>query len=351
MAMAGGLLLIVLVLIAAGFWAMAAATVPPDLKDKALAIELAKQKKTTAEAALKNNGTDAQASLVKASADSLIAERKNYEIALAALKAKQQTDVTTAPAHADSPTITHSWWLATAMILALFLFIGYGLKNRWWAMLIDDRNRMSLSRVQFVAWNLLILGGYWAAAFWNVGAVEGGTGNIMPAMQEDLWMLLGIATASPLLSTLILGSKDAEAGTQTAGTQTAGTQTAGTGTAPPAPPPAPHVTAEQSTVRGSLDVRTSPDAASYLDMFVGEEAGNRSSIDLSRVQNFVFTLVLLVTYAVMLGRMFGALDPGERITQLPDLDKSMIGLLAISHAYYLTAKNGTKAPPTTAPAA
>ena len=160
--------------------------------------------------------------------------------------------------------------------------------------------------------------------------VAAGPGDaVMPQLQTDLWILLGIATGSPLISSLILSAK------------------AGGGTAEPAPPaedgqaggtaPA-HVDPTAVSVKGVLDVRSRPGASSFLDLFVGEEVTNRASVDMSRVQQFVFTLVSVLAYVALLATAFSTIPPYKPLAALPSLSLYLVGLLAISHAGYLTAK-------------
>ena len=49
-----------------------------------------------------------------------------------------------------------------------------------------------------------------------------------------------------------------------------------------------------------------------------------------------FTLMLVLVYAVALGRMFAA--SSGKIAAFPDVDASMVALMGISHAGHLTAQ-------------
>ena len=97
---------------------------------------------------------------------------------------------------------------AVSFLAVVFLLVGtgIGLRGNPVGALVDDRGRMSLSRLQLACWTIVILGGYWTLSFWNLGA--GATGTIhLPALQPDLWMLLGVVTASPLVSTMVLSGR------------------------------------------------------------------------------------------------------------------------------------------------
>ncbi|RJR10034.1 hypothetical protein C4588_04100, partial [Candidatus Parcubacteria bacterium] len=89
--------------------------------------------------------------------------------------------------------------------------------------------------------------------------------------------------------------------------------------------------------KGHIVVNTDISRARWSDMFTGEEVGNAAHLDVARLQMFFFTLVSALAYAVLLGTMFSG-DVSHGISSLPALDKSMVALIAISHAGYLTAK-------------
>jgi hypothetical protein len=77
-----------------------------------------------------------------------------------------------------------------------------------------------------------------------------------------------------------------------------------------------------------------PEDARLADLFQGDEVGNAAHLDLGKVQMFFFTLILVFTYAVILGRMFLNVSPA--ITEFPPVDQGMVALLGISHAGFLS---------------
>jgi hypothetical protein len=84
---------------------------------------------------------------------------------------------------------------------------------------------------------------------------------------------------------------------------------------------------------GKLVVKSSPGEANWYDLFMGEEAGNGSHLDLGKVQMFYFTWVLVIAYGAALA---DALHGLSTVHSFPALDKGMVALLGISHAGYLT---------------
>lgn len=69
---------------------------------------------------------------------------------------------------------------------------------------------------------------------------------------------------------------------------------------------------------------------------------SKDYLDISRIQMFFFTFILLVAYGYYLGQMFLNYGEGyETIDSLPAISAGMLALLGISHSAYL----GNKAIP------
>ena len=89
-----------------------------------------------------------------------------------------------------------------------------------------------------------------------------------------------------------------------------------------------------------------------MDFFTGEEEGNKGEIDISRVQNVVVTLILVVAYGgflfarvrnVPVGDIFTAFNETKSLfPSMPDVDTSFNILLGISHSAYLATKATSK---------
>ena len=90
--------------------------------------------------------------------------------------------------------------------MALFVVIaGQGVTGLWRGMLIDDRNKMGLSRLQMILWTIIVLSGFLVAALSNLA-----TGQADPlaiAIPSQLWLLMGISTTSLVGSPLIKSTK------------------------------------------------------------------------------------------------------------------------------------------------
>jgi hypothetical protein len=219
-------------------------------------------------------------------------------------------------------------WIAVMILLTAFLSIaGKGVTGFWWGALIDDRNMMSLSRLQIILWTIVVLSGFLAAAMTNIAA-DTGQSPLAIQVPQQLWLLMGISTTSLVASPLIRSTKragvpsrqQAEAGFRAMAQQRG-------------------ISVDRAsdfvTARGVEVAYRRPELAEWPDLVKGEEVGNFTYLDLGKVQNLFFTLVLIIAYAVALG---SRLADGGFIGSLPPLDTGMVTLLGISHAGYLIYK-------------
>jgi hypothetical protein len=188
-----------------------------------------------------------------------------------------------------------SWLIIVVLFLAFLVVVGHGITGRPQGLLIDDRHKMSLSRLQMVLWTVVILSGLLAIALANIGL--GGPAPLAIVVPTQVWLLLGISTTSLIGSPLLNSNKRSA---------------------------------------GQIDTNDSVHDAGVDDLFRGEEVSNQDTLDLARVQMFFFTLVLVLAYAVLLGSVF--VKSTGAISGLPDIDPSMTTLLGISHAGYLANK-------------
>lgn len=190
-------------------------------------------------------------------------------------------------------------WVVCLVLLALFAVIaGQGVTGYWWGVGIDDRNKVSLSRVQMIAWTIIVTSGFLAAALSNIKLGHADPLDI--DIPEQLLWLMGISTTSLVGSPLISNSRKSDV---------------------------------MMTKRSAAQAR-------WIDMFMGEERSDATTMDLAKVQMFFITVVVLIAYGIAMGMR---LSDGGSITALPALDGSIVGLLAISHFGYLTNKGIPKA--------
>lgn len=93
-------------------------------------------------------------------------------------------------------------------------------------------------------------------------------------------------------------------------------------------------------MEGVLHRNTDPSQASWVDLCRGDEIGNYLLVDISKVQMFFFTIVLVFAYgaAIYLLLQNPTALKNPLGVELPPFSASMNGLLAISHAGYLVVK-------------
>lgn len=214
-------------------------------------------------------------------------------------------------------------WVGIMLLMAAFILLaGQGVTGLLYGALIDERNKVSLSRLQLVIWSILIISAFLTAALMNVW---GGVADPLAiAVPEEVWLLLGISATSFVGSPLIKSAKREQPESPGAEMR-ARAQLAVQGRDPDA-----------VKFDGLLARNVTMEAASWSDLLRGEEAGNAAHLDLGKVQLLFFTVVLVIAYAVALGEMLQ--DAQGAITSFPDLHPSMIALLGISHSGYLAHK-------------
>lgn len=228
-------------------------------------------------------------------------------------------------------------WLLTLLLMAVVVIsAGKNIKHLFFGFLIDERNRYSLSRLQLILWTLVVLSGYITAV--SINLHYGASEPLAIAVPQELWVLMGISVTSLLGSPLLLNQRrDSDPGQVDGG---------GGGVASASPKLAPKKDIDGNAVRldGEVVEKEDPEKAQWSDLFKGETANNFRYLDISRIQMFYFTFILVVAYGFALGRMFsGYADNdqafGNTIESLPVVSSGMVVLLGISHTAYLGYKS------------
>jgi len=208
------------------------------------------------------------------------------------------------------------WLVVSIAILVVFLAFGLKICRRPLGILIDARNKMSLSRLQIVLWSWLII-----SAFFSV-ALARKTVDI--DMDPQIWALMGISLASTTGAAIIKGTK-------------AGQE-----------PDDAKLTARAkeavSTGQGVLHQNSNMKDAKLVDMVEGEEISNYSYVDITKVQMLFFTVAMVVGYAWMLWGSNWTFPQGSQPIKFPSLSGPMVTILGISHAGYLVNKAAPKTP-------
>ena len=200
-----------------------------------------------------------------------------------------------------------SWIILMGLILAFFLVAADGITGRSIGVFIDDRNKVSLSRFQMVAWTVLIMSAIGVIFTWRA-TTDPATSTAI-TLDPQLLALMGISTTSLVGSPFI---KKRQGGVTLA-----------------------QINSQAETPKGELVHNDDFAHASWADMFMGEKIDDHTILDLGKVQMFLFTVLLLVTYAYA---VYGLLGKATAPNTLPDVGDMMVALLGISHGGYLINK-------------
>ena len=100
--------------------------------------------------------------------------------------------------------------------------------------------------------------------------------------------------------------------------------------------------------RDATGQSVSKQEANWMDIFTDEKQENSNTVDISRLQHLVITGLLWGGYFILVAEyvnninansLFFSLVTGESVfKEMPPLDPTFIGLMAISHAGYLAFK-------------
>lgn len=226
-----------------------------------------------------------------------------------------------------------AWLLTMGLMSAMVISAGKNIKGFFFGFLIDERNRYSLSRLQVLVWTILVLSAYLTAVFINLKS--GAPDALAVAIPEELWVLMGISATSLLGSPLLVNQKREEGSEAERARQAALDKKSGAGDSVADAAPA----TEPVILDGEIVLNLKPENATWSDLFKGELTNNHEYLDISRVQMFFFTFILVVGYSFYLGQMFAGYADGEgienSISSLPAISSGMLALLGISHTAYL----------------
>ena len=232
-----------------------------------------------------------------------------------------------------------AWVLVAGLLFVFMAVLGQGICGRPLGILITEQNVMSLARFQAVLWTLLVISAYCVIALARIHYLARGD-NIPPGFEPlnielntQLLGLLGISTSALVLSPLIAATKKSKEPDKTdpqvksADKTAVGDQSAA-------------ASASSGKAEGILFKNTKVMDARFTDIFEGDELANNNHVDLGKVQMFYFTVIVALTYAVMLWTMMSAKDTKlyDAAFAFPGFSQYMVVLLGISNAGYLANK-------------
>jgi hypothetical protein len=213
------------------------------------------------------------------------------------------------------------------LIVAWMTVVGKAFNGHLEGLLIDGRNRISLSRLQLFVW-LVVVGCAFAVEVAHNFHVHSATPDDLK-VPVQLGLVMGAATTSFVASPAILSMK-----------------------ARAQPSPAELRNAHRFARDGSslhpnsgrLYSRNPGERARWSDIFRGEELETAGSADPAKVQQFLVTFLLVAIYLAALWRDLAMPVGVDPFKQLPGLSTDGLILLGASHAAYLGGKAAPQTP-------
>lgn len=226
-----------------------------------------------------------------------------------------------------APSPNWGWAGALALLTLFCAALGVAINGRLAGVLIDERNRVSLARFQASAWSVLVLSALLTAVLSRIRA--GDADPLAIAIPGQLLVAMGMSAASFVSSPALLSLKAGELAQNGVVEQTCAKL--GDASCDVVP-------------QGKLYARCDPTKARWLDMFRGEEVCNAAAPDLSKVQQFLVTIIVLSAYGATLwsgwsgASLKSAAFHTGYLSGLPDFSPNMLWLIGLSHAGYLAYK-------------
>jgi len=197
------------------------------------------------------------------------------------------------------PLSAEGRWVLIAILMVLLLNVLGRIETSFgWGILVDARKKMSLPRLQLVAWTVVVFSAVLASALWNISEAKGLAAPLDIAIPKYVWSLMGISMASFIGSPIIKSNK---------------------------------------RDKGELQEHATIDKAETADLVSMEETENQDLLDLGKVQMLLITLVVLVAYSAALLALFRSAGKSG-ITEFPNMSEGMLALVGLSHTGYLTYK-------------
>jgi hypothetical protein len=210
-------------------------------------------------------------------------------------------------------------WLITLVAMVVMLrAIGIALNDRPAGVLVDNRNRISLSKAQMIGWTVLVLSALTTLAATQLAGLDKAPTSL--TISTTLLTLMGISVASVAATPALLSLKPA-----------------------------------------AVDSRDAADQARWTDLVQGDDEANKDSIDISKVQQLLISLLVMGVYLFLVGNMLrygagadataaanaagtdaatvaAAIAANAGRIGLPAPSADLVWLIGISHAGYLSYK-------------
>ncbi|MER9006354.1 hypothetical protein NKI15_22270 [Mesorhizobium sp. M0862] len=218
-----------------------------------------------------------------------------------------------------------AWAITAVTFAALLAYVGNAFKQRLDGIFIDDRNRISLARFQLVLWTVLLV-----SALMTAGLSNAALGDVTPLaikVPPEVWALLGIGAFSFVTAPVLVESRKKDKKPTAALVERVEAT----------------VKAEDAltkTVKLDNNVPSKEEApeARWMDIVRGDTTAGYAQIDVSKVQQLAFTILLVSIYAGALSDKMIVDSKLPFIKDFPTIDQGFVALLGLSHAAYLAYK-------------
>lgn len=234
----------------------------------------------------------------------------------------------------DAMAAVRTWAFSAAQILLFMIVIGIAINDRPAGMIIDNRNRVSLSKFQAACWTILIVSALTTMVAARIAA--GVADPLAITIPNELLAALGLSATS-LVATPALLSLKSNSPLPSSNDIAATANRLG-------------ISSGQIDPAGRVFGRRKPTQARWLDMFRGDDVSNAAAPDLGKIQQFLLTLLVVGVYCAAVIEMFAAQRQSSALILaaqggLPPLSEQFVWLLGISHASYLAYKATPHGPP------
>jgi len=225
--------------------------------------------------------------------------------------------------------ILWSWAVSAAFVIVLAALLGWRVRlppgnvrpKQWWlGILIDNRGRFSLNRMQMVVWSIVILSLISGVFFGRL--IDAVANPLEFTVPERVLGLLGISLGTGVAVGALKATKSAEAVARPV------SEPATEGRAPT------RLATYQATERMPF----------VAQMFMTEEGEYADDVvEVTKFQGFGITIVLVVAYVAMAIHTITRVKTAALMTSLPNIEGTFLVLLAISYAGYAGGKLPTQA--------
>lgn len=191
----------------------------------------------------------------------------------------------------------HVWWIVSLLVLlSIAAWLGSTVGRGRLGILIDTRERYSLTHFQVVLWTVVILSSVLGVF------ISHGFDPATVHLSSQLLGLIGISAGSGVLASAVKATKDAPGSTARV------------------------ARAGNLALRNGAAIAIAPRLA---QMWLEEEGDQADKVvSITKYQNFVFTLVVLGVYIAMAWKQ----------AEIPTLPDNIVWLIGISHAGYVGGK-------------